>query len=165
MAQTLGHALLLREEGFILHGGHRMNIINSYAAGVCGDFGFEDITLSFEGTAAQLAEIRSPIPRGVVAYGRLPLMIMRRCPVSGGKPCGKVRLFDDGGTPCGECIADRRGNKMPVLCGGNSVTGSPPGRLPAVCTSGAPSNSAPAEGLYPRRAGGFVCPPVLREPR
>lgn len=46
MAQTLGHALLLREEGFILHGGHRMNIINSYAAGVCGDFGFEDITLS-----------------------------------------------------------------------------------------------------------------------
>ena len=121
MAQTLGHALLLREEGFILHGGHRMNIINSYAAGVCGDFGFEDITLSFEGTAAQLAEIRSPIPRGVVAYGRLPLMIMRRCPVSGGKPCGRVRLFDDGGTPCGECIADRRGNKMPVLCGGNSV--------------------------------------------
>ena len=121
MAQTLGHALLLREEGFILHGGHRMNIINSYAAGVCGDFDFEDITLSFEGTAAQLAEIRSPIPRGVVAYGRLPLMIMRRCPVSGGKPCGRVRLFDDGGTPCGECIADRRGNKMPVLCGGNSV--------------------------------------------
>lgn len=121
MAQTLGHALLLREEGFKVHGGHRMNVINSYAAGVCGDLGFEDITLSFEGTASQLAEILSPIPRGIVAYGRLPLMIMRRCPVSGGKPCGRVHLFNDGGKPCGECIADRRGNKMPVLCGGNSV--------------------------------------------
>jgi len=32
-----------------------------------------------------------------------------------------LRLFDAGGSPCGECIADRRGNKMPVLCGGNSV--------------------------------------------
>ncbi len=121
MAQTLGHAQLLRREGYRLHGGHRLNIINSYAAGVCGALGFEDITLSFEGTAAQLAEISSPVPRGIVAYGRLPLMIMRRCPVSGGVPCGRVRLFDDGGSPCGKCIADRRGNQMPVLCGGNSV--------------------------------------------
>ena len=121
MAQTLGHAEILKREGYRLHGGHRMNIINSYAAGVCGEFGFEDVTLSFEGTAAQLAEISSPVPRGIVAYGRLPLMIMRRCPVSGGAPCGRVRLFDDGGAPCGKCIADRRGNQMPVLCGGNSV--------------------------------------------
>lgn len=121
MAQTLGHAQILRQEGFRLHGGHRMNIINSYAAGVCGELGFEDITLSFEGTAAQLAEISSPVPRGIVAYGRLPLMIMRRCPVSGGAPCGRVHLFDDNGSHCGKCIADRRGNQMPVLCGGNSV--------------------------------------------
>lgn len=121
LAHTLGHALLLREEGYKIHGGHRMNIINSYAAGVCGKFGFEDITLSFEGTAAQLAEISSPIPRGIVAYGKLPLMIMRRCPISGGKPCGRVHLFDDAGAPCEECISDRRGKKMPILCGGNSV--------------------------------------------
>lgn len=121
MVQTLGHAQLLREEGFTLHGGHRMNIINSYAAGVCGELGFEDITLSFEGTAAQLSQLKSPIPRGIIAYGRLPLMIMRRCPISGGAPCGRVKLFSDSGAACGECIRDRRGNEIPVLCGGNSV--------------------------------------------
>ena len=121
MAHTLGHAQILSEEGFLIHGGHRMNIINSYSAEVCGRLGFQDITLSFEGTAAQLAEIRSPLPRGVIAYGRLPLMIMRRCPVSGGAPCGRVHPFDDSGTPCGEHICDRRGNPLPVLCGGNSV--------------------------------------------
>ena len=121
MAQTLGHAKLLREEGFLLHGGHRMNITNSWSAAVCGELGFEDVTLSFEGTAEQLSRIRTPVPRGVLAYGRIPLMIMRRCPVSGGAPCGRVHLFDDGGTPCGGCITDRRGNDMPVLCGGNSV--------------------------------------------
>lgn len=121
MAHTLGHAFLLKQAGFILHGGHRMNIINSYAAGVCGHLGFSDITLSFEGTAEQLAEIHTPVPRGIVAYGRLPLMIMRRCPVSCGSPCGRVHLFDNSGVPCGKHISDRRGNKMPVLCGGNSV--------------------------------------------
>ena len=121
MAHTLGHAQILSEEGFLIHGGHRMNIINSYSAEVCGRLGFQDITLSFEGTAAQLAEIRSPLPRGIIAYGRLPLMIMRRCPVSGGAPCGRVHPFDDSGTPCGEHICDRRGNPLPVLCGGNSV--------------------------------------------
>ena len=117
MAQTLGHSQLLKEEGWLIHGGHRMNVINSYSAEVCGRVGFEDVTLSFEGTAAQLAEIQSPIPRGIIAYGRLPLMIMRRCPVSGGAPCGRVHLYDD----CGSHICDRRGNQMPVLCGGSSV--------------------------------------------
>ena len=121
MAQTLGHSQLLKEEGWLIHGGHRMNVINSYSAEVCGRFGFEDVTLSFEGTAAQLAEIQSPIPRGIIAYGRLPLMIMRRCPVSGGAPCGRVHLYDDCGRTCGSHICDRRGNQMPVLCGGSSV--------------------------------------------
>ena len=129
MAQTMGHALLLREEGFTLHGGHRMNVINSRSAEVCADFGFEDITLSVEGTAAQLAQIDSPIPTGIIAYGRLPLMIMRRCPVSGGKPCGRVSPLECSGAPCGKFIIDRRGNEMPVLCGGNSVEVLNPDRL------------------------------------
>lgn len=129
MAQTMGHALLLRDEGFTLHGGHRMNVINSRSAEVCADFGFEDVTLSFEGTAAQLAQIDSPIPTGIIAYGRLPLMIMRRCPVSGGKPCGRVSPLECSGAPCGKFIIDRLGNEMPVLCGGNSVEVLNPDRL------------------------------------
>ena len=113
----------------MLHGGHRMNVINSRSAEVCADFGFEDITLSFEGTAAVLAEIKSPIPTGIIAYGRLPLMIMRRCPVCGGKPCGRVSPLECTGTPCGKSIRDRRGNEMPVLCGGNCVEVLNPDRL------------------------------------
>lgn len=120
-AHTLGHCRLLSDEGFIVHGGHGMNIINSYAAEVCGKLGLCDITLSFEGTAAQLSEIRSPIPTGVIAYGRLPLMTLRRCPVCDGAPCGRTHLFDDESAPCGKNICDRKGNTVPVLCGGNSV--------------------------------------------
>ncbi len=114
LAQTLGHAKLLKDAGFEVCGGYRLNIINSYAAQFYEEFGLCDLTLSFEGTVQQLSEISCGVPRGILAYGRLPLMAMRRCPVSGGKTCGAK-------TPCNRSIKDRRGNEMPVLCGGNYV--------------------------------------------
>lgn len=120
LAHTLGHAELLKKCEFNILGGYRMNILNSLAAKACLDYGFWDITLSFEGTAAALAEINSPRPVGIVAYGRLPLMLIRRCPIMDGKPCGRKTPFGEG-DGCGRCIKDRQGNDLPVLCGGNSV--------------------------------------------
>ncbi len=120
LAHTLGHAFLLKKHGFSVLGGFRMNVLNSLSARVCEEFGFADITLSFEGTAAKLSEINSSIPRGIVAYGRLPLMITRRCPISDGAPCGRKTPFGEG-KPCGEALLDRMGNRVPVQCGGNSV--------------------------------------------
>ena len=120
LAHTLAHAELLKKCGFNVLGGYRMNILNSLSAEVCSEFGFCDITLSFEGKTAELAEIRSASPVGIVAYGRLPLMLMRRCPIANGKPCGrKSALF--GGEGCGGYIRDRQGNNIPVMCGGNCV--------------------------------------------
>lgn len=120
LAHTLAHAELLKTCGYNIMGGYRMNILNSLAAMACSDLGFRDITLSIEGRAGELAEIRSPRPVGIVAYGRMPLMLTRRCPIANGKPCGrKSALF--GGDGCGECIRDRQGNDIPVMCGGNCV--------------------------------------------
>lgn len=122
MAQTLGHARLLREHKFEVLGGYRMNLLNSLSVGVCEKFGFSDVILSLEGTVDRLSQIHGNIPCGILAYGRLPLMVMRRCPIADGAPCGKG---GDGisraSSPCGEYITDRKGNKMPVLCDGNSV--------------------------------------------
>ncbi len=120
LAHTLGHARLLKECGFKILGGYRMNILNSLSVKVCSDFGFSDITLSLEGAASVLAEIGSPIPAGILAYGRIPLMLTRRCPLSDGKPCGRKDAFGDGES-CGGFITDRQGNRLPVLCGGNCV--------------------------------------------
>lgn len=128
-AMTLAHARLLKECGFIVHGGYRMNIANGLSAQVCAQLGFADAVLSFECTIAQLSALKSPIPRGVLAYGRLPLMVMRRCPAADGAPRG-LAFTDGSGTACGACarkepcgasLTDRRGNEMPLLCGGNSV--------------------------------------------
>ena len=120
LAHTLAHAELLKKCGFNILGGYRMNVMNSLAAKVCSDLGFWDITLSFEGKASELAEVRSSRPVGIVAYGRLPLMLTRRCPIANGKPCGRKSAFF-GGNGCGECIKDRQGNDITVMCGGNCV--------------------------------------------
>ncbi len=121
-AHTLAHALLLKERGFKVHGGYRMNILNSAAAAVCRDLGFEDITLSFEGKLSVLGAVNGGIPKGVVAYGRLPLMALRRCPIADGKPRGNgCPCGSDFGKVCGGRLTDRHGAKIPVLCHMNSV--------------------------------------------
>ncbi len=116
-AQTLAHAQLLKECGFKIFGGFRMNILNSLSAKVCESFGFTDITLSIEGKAAELSKINSSIPVGFVAYGKLPLMLMRRCPVADGKCCG----IYGGKKTCEKRIFDRFGREIPVLCSGRCV--------------------------------------------
>lgn len=113
LAQTLAHAELLKKCEYSILGGYRMNVLNSLSVKSCIELGFWDITLSIEGKAAELAEISSSRPLGIVAYGRLPLMLTRRCPIANGKPCGK--------NGCNGSLKDRHGNEIPVLCGGNSV--------------------------------------------
>ena len=116
-AQTLAHAVLLKECGFKIHGGFRMNILNSISASVCEKFGFSDLTLSIEGAASKLSEINCGIPTGIVAYGKLPLTLMRRCPIANGKTCG---VFG-GKNNCEKRVFDRFGREIPVQCGGRSV--------------------------------------------
>lgn len=120
LAHTLAHAELLKRCEFNVLGGYRMNVLNSLSAKSCSDLGFWDITLSIEGKVAELAEINSVRPVGIVAYGRLPLMLTRRCPIANGKPCGRKSAVN-GGEGCGECIKDRQGNDIFVMCQGNCV--------------------------------------------
>lgn len=62
-----------------IHGGSGLNITNSYALAAFRDI-LTDVTVSFELTAAQAAALKSPVPVGVVVYGRLPLMTVRNVP-------------------------------------------------------------------------------------
>lgn len=116
-AQTLAHMQLLKECGFKIHGGFRMNILNSVSAGVSEKLGFSDITLSIEGSASVLSTVKSGIPMGMVAYGKLPLTLMRRCPIADGKTCG----IYGGRSDCKKMIYDRFGREIPVSCKGRCV--------------------------------------------
>lgn len=99
---------LARREGFLLHAGLGSNIFNSQALEALKNSDFLEATLSYELTLAQVATLKSALPRGLIAYGRLPLMLTRNCPVSNGTSCK-----DCGGQ--GE-VVDRLGIKFPVVC-------------------------------------------------
>ena len=115
---TLSHISIAEKLGMKAHGTFRLNITNSYSALEYEKMGIKDATLSFELTMNDASEIcdASDIKTGIIGYGRLPLMITRRCPINDGKPCGKTKRKD-----CPHKIADRQGNFMPCICGRNTV--------------------------------------------
>ncbi|MDE6724701.1 MAG: U32 family peptidase [Ruminiclostridium sp.] len=109
LAHTVGHIPLIQKAEMALHGGMRLNIANSLSAEFFAEQGAEDLIVSCELTAAKIKALNCPVTFGVIAYGRLPLMITRRCPINDGKPCNN-------GKNCGKYITDRQGKKLKTLC-------------------------------------------------
>lgn len=109
LAHTADHIPLIEKSGMKLHGGMRLNIANSRTAEFFAEQGAEDVVLSCELTAARIRALKCSIPFGIIAYGSLPLMVTRRCPVNDGKPCNN-------GKSCGGFLTDRQGKKLKTLC-------------------------------------------------
>ena len=91
-----------------IHTGFSINVFNSASVSVLENLDVKSITLSPELTLAQLRQIRSHVPRGIFAYGRLPLMLTRNCPVANVKRCSDCKGQSD--------LTDRLGVKFPVRC-------------------------------------------------
>ena len=101
------HAVMGRELGFTLHGGLGLNVFNGWAAAFWAEYGFADLTASMELKLTDALSLCADIPVGVAAYGRLPVMTLRRCPL--GKTCGH-----------GNCsLTDRTGRTFPINCYGD----------------------------------------------
>lgn len=112
LCQNLGALTLAQRAGLIPCGGFGLNAANSVCASQLAQLGLEELTFSFESPLSQLNRIKSPIPCGILAYGRLPLMLLRNCPVkieTGCKECGAK----------GE-LCDRKGIRFPVECPKNT---------------------------------------------
>ena len=109
LAHTAGHISLIQAAGLKVHGGFRLNITNSVSQNFYEENGLENATLSFELTVDEAEKISHKIPVGLIAYGKLPLMVTRRCPIKNGPPCNN-------GKSCGKTITDRKGNSLSVIC-------------------------------------------------
>lgn len=112
LCQNLGALTLAQQAGLIPCGGFGLNAANSVSASQLARLGLAELTFSFESPLSQLGRIESLIPCGILAYGRLPLMLMRNCPV-------KIE------TGCKECkargqLCDRKGIHFPVECPKNT---------------------------------------------
>ncbi|MCL2697785.1 MAG: hypothetical protein FWE74_06865 [Oscillospiraceae bacterium] len=107
LAHTLGHIELIKSAGLNPHGGFRLNITNSLAQKQYEELGLADGIFSLELSFKSMMTLERKIPAGIMAYGRLPLMIMRRCPVRDDKLCGKSGCYS---------LTDRLGNKLQTYC-------------------------------------------------
>ncbi len=103
---NLSHIMLCRGKKLQMHGGFGLNVTNSLSAKALSELGLSDITASFELTGGGVSEIKSDIPLGIVAYGKLPAMLTVNCPIKKNMPC----------TRCAGFITDRTGRRFDVRC-------------------------------------------------
>jgi putative protease len=102
LCSNLGAYKTAKEMGFNVYGDFGLNVFNSETAKL-----FNSPILSFELTMQQANSINHP-DTGIIAYGKLPLMITRNCPVKNNIGCENCRKNGS--------LTDRKGYKFDVKC-------------------------------------------------
>ncbi|MBR3059980.1 MAG: U32 family peptidase, partial [Oscillospiraceae bacterium] len=105
---------LARRLGLKLHGGSGLNVLNTPALELYEGQGLKSVTASFEMSMKDFKALGGSVPLGLMAYGSLPLMRFRNCPVRARIGCGK----------CGGAggLTDRKGVRFPVECTGKKYS-------------------------------------------
>ncbi|MDR1733983.1 MAG: U32 family peptidase [Oscillospiraceae bacterium] len=110
LCDTLDGVALAREAGLLALGGQGLNLHNSYAFQTAYALGVQAAVCSPELNAAQIRDLKPAIPAVLVAYGRLPLMLLRACPIRAQMGCKACRNS--------QSLTDRKGIAFPVRCDG-----------------------------------------------
>ena len=76
---NLGLLIPCREAGMRIHGDFGLNLYNSRSMDVVKDLELSSACLSFEMTMPQIRDLNKAVPSEIIAYGRLPLMVMEHC--------------------------------------------------------------------------------------
>ena len=108
VAGNVCELILAQRARLAVHGGPTLNVTNTLSLEAYERMGLADTTLSFELPAKMGAKLGGTRPRGILAYGRLPLMQFRACPARGEKGCGSCA-----GRPE---LVDRKGVVFPMVC-------------------------------------------------
>jgi putative protease len=100
LAGSLGTFSAALEYDMPVYGDAGLNLANSHALWQAQQLGLAGATASFELTLAQIRGLASKLPLEVLAYGRLPLMLLKRCMMKNCKNCtGEMTIFDRRGEP------------------------------------------------------------------
>jgi putative protease len=106
LCENPAHIRIGTSLGFVLHGGMDLHTVNGLSAAVYQRDGLVDLLLSPELTRKQIAALHTTLPVGVYAYGKLPVMLMRSCPIRQEVGCKS----------CTGHLIDRTKRQFPVLC-------------------------------------------------
>ncbi len=105
---TLDGLRLAKDAGMKIHAGFGMNIFNSYSLEYLAGQGVDEALVSIELTLKQAASLGGCLPRGLIAYGRIPLMLTRNCPAKNGTSCAECKA--------GSVLTDRMNISFPLSC-------------------------------------------------
>lgn len=105
---TLDAVAIAKKCGKKIVASSSMNILNSLSADEAKTLGISEMILSCECGLERANKLSAPIKKGVFAYGRIPLMLTRNCPVKNGKTCDECNRQSS--------ITDRKGISFPVRC-------------------------------------------------
>jgi putative protease len=113
---NLGLLIAAREVGMTIHGDFGLNIYNSAAMNVLRNLELTSATVSFEATMPQIRDMSKAVKMEILAYGRLPLMVVEHCLIR---------------NRTGECtckmgttkLVDKTGAEFPVIKDGDNCRG------------------------------------------
>lgn len=99
---------IAKDMGFKIFADTGLNISSNQALKTFGEFGINGAILSSELTAEEINLISSDIKTAFIAYGNIPLMLFKNCPLKNGISCKDCQK--DG------YLTDRLNVKFPVRC-------------------------------------------------
>ncbi len=108
MCSNLSDLKTVRDNGMTPIGGIGLNAYNSESVSVLKQFSCRAVTMSPELYLSDICRMNTALPKGVFAYGRLPLMLTKNCPISNGMKCSDCNKS--------QVLTDRKGTKFPVRC-------------------------------------------------
>ncbi len=106
LCTNFAHIIIAGELGLTAHAAHGLNTANTLALEKLGELGCADAVASVEMKVRQINALGGRLPVGVVAYGRLPLMLNINCPIMAQVGCNN----------CTGKVFDRTGRAFPVKC-------------------------------------------------
>lgn len=101
---------LCREAALVPHGSLLLDIENSGALAAYGMAGLCTAALSPELTEREFAAVKHEIPKGVLLYGAVPLMLLERCLMRKAENCSRCEK-----TQKTLYLTDRRGVRFPIV--------------------------------------------------
>ncbi|NLZ46343.1 MAG: U32 family peptidase [Clostridiales bacterium] len=105
-ASNYAHIEMGNRLGLEIHGDFGLNPTNSLAVKKLSQLGISSVTMSLELKAGQINRIGDFSKLGIVAYGKIPLMLTRNCPIS---DCSRCTGF----------ITDRTNRSFNIQCNKN----------------------------------------------
>ncbi len=111
LCANLAQITLVKRAGLTPIGGAGLNICNNEALVTLKSFGIDAAIISYEEKIADISRLCTEVKKGILAYGNLPLMLTRCCPLKNGVSC---KDCDKNGV-----ITDRRGVSFPIRCRGD----------------------------------------------